>query len=414
MKDSYSFDLDAAGLDRQFDAHFAAYSEIFRRLGMEAIPVEASSGAMGGSGSIEFMVESPAGEDDVAHCPNCGYAANVERAGSQISPIADEPGPDVPEKFPTPDVRTIEDLVVFPGGAAADRQIKTLVYFLDGEPALILLRGDHPLQEQKLADASGSVELRPGHPEEINELLGADPGSLGAVGVTGLRIIADEALRGRTNMTTGANENDFHIRGVDIARDIDVTEWHDLREVAAGEACTTCGEPLEVFTAIECGHIFKLGTKYSEALNATVLDENGAARPMVMGSYGIGLERNMAAIVETHHDDKGIVWPVAVAPWEVVITVVKTQDEASQSAAERCYVELRDAGVDVLLDDRPDRPGVKFNDAELVGIPFRITLGPRGLAAGEAEFTVRATGETETVALSAVAAKAIDLVAAQR
>jgi prolyl-tRNA synthetase len=315
MKDSYSFDIDESGLDAQFDAHFEAYATIFRRLSMDAIAVEASSGAMGGSGSIEFMVRSPSGEDDVAHCGECGYAANVERAASQLDPVEDDAGPGAPEKFATPDVRTIEDLVGFPGGAAADRQIKTLVYMIDGEPALVLLRGDHPLQEQKLADHTRAIEVRPAQADEITALLGADAGSLGAVGVAGVRIIADLALTGRTNMTTGANENDFHVRGVDMARDIEVAEWHDLREVRAGERCTQCGEPLDVFTAIECGHIFKLGAKYSDPLGATVLDENGKARPLIMGSYGIGLERNIAAIVETHHDDKGIVWPVAVAPW---------------------------------------------------------------------------------------------------
>jgi prolyl-tRNA synthetase len=414
MKDSYSFDLDRAGLDRQFDAHFEAYSKIFERLGMAAVPVEASSGAMGGSGSVEFMVPSPAGEDDVAYCPECGYAANVERADSRVAAIEDEAGPDAPEKFATPDVRTIEDLVTFPGGAAADRQIKSLVYLLDGTPTLVLLRGDHPLQEQKLADRTAAIEVRPAHAEEIVELMGADAGSLGAVGVTGIRIVADEALRGRGNMTTGANENDFHIRGVDVARDIVVDEWHDLREVRPGEPCIQCGAPLDVFTAIECGHIFKLGTKYSASLGATVLDENGKARPIVMGSYGIGLERNMAAIVETHHDDNGIIWPVSVAPWEVVITVVKVDDDASMAAGGDLYLALGGAGIDAILDDRKERPGVKFNDAELVGIPYRITVGPRGLASGEVELTTRATGETETVPLTDVAAKVAGLIEAQR
>ncbi len=288
------------------------------------------------------------------------------------------------------------------------------MYVIDDEPALVLLRGDHPLQEQKLADQTKAVAVRPAHPEEINELLGADAGSLGAVGVDGIRIVADHALQGRTNMTTGANENDFHIRGVDVARDIAVDEWLDLREVRAGEPCIECGQPLEVFAAIECGHIFKLGTKYSDPLNATVLDENGKATPIVMGSYGIGLERNLAAIVETHHDDKGIVWPVPVAPWEVVITVVKVDDADSMAASESLYAALGNAGIDVILDDRKERPGVKFNDAELVGIPYRITVGPRGLATGEVELTTRATGETETVALDAVAAKVTQLVESQR
>ncbi len=399
MKDSYSFDLDQEGLDRAFDAHYAAYTRIFERLGLDAIPVEASSGAMGGSGSVEFMVRAEAGEDLVAHCANCGYAANVEKARTKVEPVADEPGPEAPEKFATPGVRTIEDLVEFPGGAAASRQIKSLVYVLDGEPALVLLRGDHPLQEQKLQDRTGAIDFRPAHPEEIAELLGADAGSLGGVGVTGLRIVADEALRGRTNMTTGANENDFHLRGVAIGRDIAVDEWLDLREVEAGEACVDCDEPIEVFRAIECGHIFKLGTKYSEPLGAMVLDENGKSRPIYMGSYGIGLERNLAAVVETHYDENGIAWPVTVAPYEAVVTVLKLDDE-TLGTADELYGRLLDADVDVLIDDRNERPGVKFNDAELVGIPYRVTVGPRGLADGVVEINERASGTTENVAVA--------------
>jgi prolyl-tRNA synthetase len=413
MKDSYTFDLDQEGLDKAFDAHYAAYKRIFNRLGLDAVPVEASSGAMGGSGSVEFMVRSSAGEDLVAHCPNCGYAANVETASSQVATIEDEPGPEVPEKFATPGVRTIEDLVTFPGGAAAASQIKTLVYMLDDEPTLVLMRGDHPLQEQKLQDQTGATELRPAHPEEIKELLGADAGSLGAVGVDDVRVIADEGLRGRSNMTTGANENDFHLRGVSVERDIEVADWVDVREVSAGEPCTECGEALDVFSAIECGHIFKLGTKYSESLGAVVLDENGKSRPVHMGSYGIGLERNLAAVVETYHDDKGIAWPVTVAPYEVVVTVLRLEDE-TVAAAESIYTELQAAGIDVIIDDRNERPGVKFNDAELVGIPYRITVGPRGLAEGAVEVTERARSETENVAVQEVVAHVVARVESQR
>ncbi|MDJ0664354.1 MAG: proline--tRNA ligase [Acidimicrobiia bacterium] len=413
MKDSYSFDLDQEGLDRAFDAHYAAYTRIFARLGLDAIPVEASSGAMGGSGSVEFMVRAEAGEDLVAHCPNCDYAANVEKAVSEVPPITDEAGPAAPEKFATPGVRTIEDLVEFPGGAAASRQIKTLVYMLDGEPALVLLRGDHPLQEQKLQDRTGALDFRPAHPDEIAELLGADAGSLGAVGVTGVRILADESLRGRTNMTTGANENDFHLRGVSIDRDITVDEWFDIREVQAGEPCVDCGEPIEIFRAIECGHIFKLGVKYSEPLGAMVLDEHGKTRPIYMGSYGIGLERNLAAVVETHFDEKGIAWPVTVAPYEAVVTVLRL-DEETLETAEEMYGQLRDAGIDVLIDDRNERPGVKFNDAELVGIPYRMTIGPRGLAEDIVEINERATGVTDRVAVGEAVAHLVARIEAER
>jgi prolyl-tRNA synthetase len=414
MKDSYSFDLDGAGLDLQFDRHFAAYSNIFRRIGVTAIPVEASSGAMGGTDSIEFIVPSSAGEDDVAHCPACDYAANVERATSTLPRVADPAGPAQPERFPTPGVRTIVDLAEFEGGAPGDRQIKTLVYVLDGESILVLLRGDHDLQEQKLLDETGAVEARPGHPEEIRELLGAGAGSLGAVGVDGPRILADLQLAERTNMVTGANIDEHHLRGVDVARDIAVTEWMDLRTVVAGEGCPVCGEPLEVLRGIEAGHIFKLGTKFSEALGATVLDAAGVSVPLVMGSYGIGVERNLAAAVEMNHDDRGIVWPVSIAPYELVITVVKPDDDDTMTVADRLYDDLQAAGVDVLIDDRAERPGVKFTDAELIGIPFRVTVGPRGLADGIVELAVRVTGERSELEVETAAEAVVDLVVGSR
>ena len=413
MKDSYSFDLDQAGLDRQFDDHYGAYQAIFRRLGTGAVPVVASSGAMGGSGSVEFMVPAEAGEDDVAHCPECDYAANVERATSRLTETVDEAGPGAPERFPTPGVRTIDDLVVFPGGAAPDRQIKTLVYIVDGTPVLALLRGDHDLMEQKLKDGTGAIEARAATAEEIRDLLGADAGSLGAVGVDHVRVIADLALRGRTNMTTGANVDDHHVRGVDVERDIRVDAWVDLRRVFAGEPCPVCGTPLRVFRAIEAGHIFKLGTRYATALGATVLDDEGEERPLVMGSYGIGVERNMAAVVEVNHDEKGIVWPMSVAPYEVVVTVVKVDDEVTMRAGNEIYDALLARGVDVIIDDRTERPGVKFNDAELVGIPLRVTVGPRGLAEGTVEITERRDGAIRSVAVADAADAVAGRVAAQ-
>lgn len=413
MKDSYSLDIDLEGQAKQFDAHHGAYTKIFDRMGLDTVAVEASSGAMGGTDSVEFMVESSAGEDLVAYSPDCGYSANVERALSRIPEVANGDPLDAVEKFPTPGVRTIEALAGFDGGASAENQIKTLVYIADGEPVLVLMRGDHPLQEQKLSDHLLVSEVRPAHEEEIVELLGAHAGSLGAVGVDTLRIVADPQLQGRVAMTTGANEDDFHYRGVDVARDIAVSDWVDLREVKAGEGCPNCEGVLDVYKAIEVGHIFKLGTKYSEAFGVTVLDENGKTQPIIMGSYGIGLGRAVAAVAEVHNDDKGLVWPVAVAPWEVVVTLVKT-DEATMAAGERIYSELQSAGIDVLLDDRDERPGVKFNDAELVGIPFRVTLGPRGLADGLAEFVARADGESSEIAVDAVAGHVIGLVEAAR
>jgi len=385
MKDSYSLDVDDAGLEVAFRAHFDAYRRFFERCGVETTAVEASSGMMGGNESIEFMVESPAGEDWIASCTSCGYAANVEKATSELESASDEAGPDAPEKFATPGVRTIEDLAAFEGGAPAARQIKTLVYRLDGELTVLLLRGDHPLSDQKLADETGALERTPAGPEEIRAALGADPGSLGAVGVTKLPVLADAALRGRTNLTTGANEDDFHLRGVDVERDLQVTAWHDLREVQEGEGCPACGTGLAVRKTIEVAHIFKLGTHYSAMLGATFLDENGKAKPVVMGSYGIGIGRSMAAIAEACHDENGLIWPVSVAPYEVVVAVLNPKKPETMEAGVRIYEALQAGGIDVILDDRDERPGVKFKDSELVGIPYRITIGPKGLADGKAE-----------------------------
>ena len=403
MKDSYSFDIDPEGLDIQFDRHVTAYNRIFERLGMDVVSVRASSGAMGGKESIEFMVASEVGEDLVAHCPECGYSANVETATSRIEPITDATGEHSLERFPTPGVRTIADLAAFDGGAPADRQIKTLVYLLDGQPTLVLMRGDHALQEQKLMDQMRVVDARPAHAEEISTLLGADAGSLGAVGVTGVRIVADEALRGRVSMTTGANDNDVHIRGVDVGRDIDVDTWVEVRAVQNGDACVECGSAIDVFAAIEVGHIFKLGTFYAEPLGVKVLDKDGRSVPVVMGSYGIGVERNMAASIEANHDDKGIVWPAEIAPFDVVITVLRPDEEAPDRAATELYEDLASRGIEVLLDDRDERPGVKFTDAELIGIPWRVTVGPRGLDNGIVELVERRSGDSRDVAIGEVA-----------
>lgn len=403
MKDAYSFDLDEAGLDVSFEAYHDAYVQIFKHLSMPAIPVEASSGAMGGSGSKEFMLPSPAGEDDVVMCTNCDYAANVERATAALPPIEDETGPEAPDMFDTPGIRTIAALADFEGGAAAERQIKTMVMVADDEVVLALVRGDHGLNEQKLADGLGANTLRPATPDEAQATLGAMPGSLGAVAVDGVRIVADPALQGRTNMTTGANVDDKHYRGVSVERDVAVAEWLDLRTVEAGEACINCGQALEVIRCIEVGHIFKLGRKYTEVMGVTVLDDNGEKRVPIMGSYGIGVGRAMAAIIETHHDDNGIIWPVAVAPFEVSIILVSLRDEATVAAGEELYNDLRSRGIDVVLDDRDARAGVKFADTELTGIPWRITLGPKGVEKGMAELTERARGDTTEVAIADIA-----------
>jgi prolyl-tRNA synthetase len=414
MKDSYTFDIDPAGLDVQFERHYGAYRRIFGRLGMKAIPVAASSGWMGGSESVEFMVESEAGEDHIAYCSACEYAANSEKATSVLAPITDEAWDGDPERFPTPGIRTIAALANAFDFAAADRQIKTLFYMVEGEPVLLLLRGDHELMEQKLIDALKTFEIRPAQEEEIVAALGAHPGSLGAVGVSGIRIIADPALTDRVNMVTGANADDWHLRGVAVARDIVVGEWIDMRLVTEGEGCPTCGGPLELKQTIEVGHIFKLGTKFSEALGVSVSDPNGEDRIVWMGSYGIGVGRNLAAVVESSYDDKGIIWPMAIAPYEVAITVVKVDDPATTEAANDLYAALGAEGIDVIIDDRDERPGVKFADVELIGIPYRITVGPRGLADGTVEVVRRRDGSVENIALADTVAHVASLVRSER
>ena len=433
MKDAYTFDVDFAGLDKAFLDQRDAYIRIFTRCGIQFSIVEASSGSMGGSESNEFVARTDAGEDFIASCSNCDYAANLEKATSHLPAIQDGAGPAAPEEFPTPGVRTIEDLTAFPGGAPADRQIKTLVYIatVDGleVPVLAQLRGDHQLHEVKFADALGASALRPARPEEIRELLGASAGSLGAVNVkkqfyqqfahsfiqkddagrviaTGgkpsMRVVADFALKGRRNMTTGANKDDHHVRGVDIERDIEVDQWTDLRMVNSGETCPRCNSgKLEVFKAMEIGHIFKLGTKYSKSMGATVLTADGKEVPIVMGSYGIGVERIITAAVEQNHDADGIVWPKSITPFDVVVTITNIKDEKLRDAGETLYQELQGAGLEVLLDDRDERAGVKFKDADLIGIPYRVTIG-RKIGDGIVELFDRRAKQSEDVKLDGV------------
>jgi prolyl-tRNA synthetase len=413
MKDSYSFDLDEAGLDKSFDAHRGAYERIFARLGIPAFAAEASNGTMGGKDSLEFVCPSQAGEDLVARCPDCDYAANLERATSRLAPHGDQPGPAAPARLNTPGVRTIEDLAS-QHGLAADRQIKTLVQVMNGQLTLVLLRGDHQLQDQKLIDATGVTDIRPAQQDEIRAALGALPGSLGAVGVTELPVIADLALRGRRDMATGANTDDVHLTGVDVDRDITAGTWADLREVTAGEPCPRCGAALELVRVIEVGHIFKLGRKFTTALGVSVLGPDGSAIVPIMGSYGIGVERAMAVIAEVHHDDAGLAWPVQVAPAEVDVIALSAKDNAVVTTAESIYAALRAARVDVLVDDRDERPGVKFKDAELTGIPLRVSVGSRDLADGVVEVVSRATGEKARVPVGDVVQHVQDLLAASR
>ena len=399
MKDAYSFDTTDEGAMAAYKKMYDAYTKIFARCGLQAFPVEADTGLIGGSHSHEFMVPAETGENDVVFCEACGYAANIEKATSGIPKTAAREVGALPEKFATPGVVTIEALSKEPYKVPANRQIKTLVYLADSKPVIILIRGDDQLNETKLMAKTGAVAVRPATPEEILPLLGAKPGSLGAVVKVpaSVQVFADERLRGANDMTTGANEDGFHLKNVSIERDIKVTAWFDLRTVSAGEPCAKCAKPLKIRRAIEVGHVFKLGTKYSEKLNATFLDVDGSRKPAVMGCYGIGVTRTLQAVIEQGNDKDGVIWPLSVAPYQVCITPLAVAPEsAAMQLAEKIYAELSAKGVDVILDDRDERPGVKFKDADLVGFPIRIALGEKSLAKGEVEIKPR-TGAIQFV-----------------
>jgi prolyl-tRNA synthetase len=410
MKDAYSFDVDAAGLDRSYEAQRRAYEVIFGRCGLAFVTVQAHSGAMGGTGSQEFMVRTDAGEDLVAACAGCGYAANTETASSRLPAERDEPAPPALEKLATPGVVTIEALEQRPYAVPARQQLKTLVYSADDKLVLAVVRGDHELNEAKLQSATGAGVLRPAHPEEIPPLMGAHAGSLGAVGFARAPVFVDASLASRTNMVTGANEDGFHLRGVDVQRDLLAHgKLAELRTVASGEGCPRCDGTLEVFKALEVGHIFKLGTKYSVSMRANVLTADGSETPIVMGSYGIGVERIMAAAIELSHDADGMIWPMSIAPYHATVLTLGKEPELARAADEVCAA-LAAAGVDVLYDDREERPGVKFKDADLIGLPIRIAVGKRGLAEGKVEWKRRGSREVEMVPIAEVAAKAAALV----
>jgi len=389
---------------------YDAYTRIFKRCGLKAIPVEADTGIIGGKFSHEFMVPAETGENEVAYCERGDYAANIEKATSGRAKDSGAGSSASLEKFPTPGVLTIEALSQPPYGVAANRQIKTLVYLIDSAIALVLMRGDDQLNEAKLITTVGSGNLRPATTDEIFAALGAHPGSLGGVGVKNFRIYADETLRGVTGMTTGANEDEFHLRNVSIERDITVTRWADLRLVQAGEPCPICGQPLKMRRAIEVGHVFKLGTKYSVPLNALFLDESGKQQPAIMGCYGIGITRTLQAVIEQCNDKDGIIWPLAVAPYAVCITPLSVvPDKPVMALAEKLYAELTAAGIDVILDDRDERPGVKFKDSELVGFPIRVGIGEKSLAKGEVEVKLRG-GALLAVKAEEAAAKVREMV----
>lgn len=392
MKDAYSFDVDEAGADAAYEKMYNAYRRIFERCGLNFRAVEADTGAIGGSFSHEFMVLADSGEDAIVSCDSCEYAANVEKAEIR-DPGAPAPKPEREvEKVLTPARKTIEDVARFLE-AETERLLKTLVVRTDtDETVAVLLRGDRELNDIKLTRLLGCSWVEMADEETVQKATGAPSGFAGPVGLD-LRIIADCEVRGMADFIVGANEKDAHLTGVNHGRDFEVETFADLRRAVAGDACPRCGGRLEEWRGIEVGHIFKLGTKYSEALGATVLDEQGRERPLVMGCYGIGVGRSVAAAIEQNHDGNGIVWPMPIAPFQVLVTMVNPNDDSVRETAEQLYGALIDAGVEVLLDDRDERPGIKFKDADLVGIPLRVTVGARALKEGSVELQQRSSGE---------------------
>lgn len=423
MKDSYSFDIDPAGLDVSYQKHYDTYRRIFDRCGLKYVVVEAHSGAMGGSQSHEFMVYTDAGEDFVVSCPKCGYAANLEKATSKLPTVEDlaPSGDGKPELVHTPGYKTIEEVAKFLG-VSPTQKIKTLALMAkeDGtkagdkvkeRPVVVLLRGDHMLNEAKMSVALAGREFRPMHDEEIQRYFGSPAGYLGPVNLPSAaaaaknarpEVLADLALKDRRNLIAGANQENYHLKNLTPGRDFQVDQWFDLRNVSENESCPNCGSPLKVARAVEIGHIFKLGYKYAESMGARVLDKNGKEVTLIMGSYGIGLERILTAAIEQGHDDNGFFLPAQIAPFDVVVTATNVKDAAIMKAADEVARLLEVAGYDVLLDDRDERPGVKFKDADLVGIPFRITVGKK-VTEGTIEIVERSTGKSHDATIAETA-----------
>ena len=420
MKDSYSFDIDAAGLDVSYKKHYEAYCRIFDRCGLKYMVVEADSGAMGGKESHEFMVRTPAGEDQIVSCDGCNYAANMEKATSKLDTVADlaAEGDGKLLEVHTPGQKTIEDVAKFLG-VSPKNKIKTLAYMAEEKDAsgktklrgiVVLMRGDHQLNEAKFNGAVG-VATRPMDEAEIKALFKSPAGYLGPVGIAwavdrkkdaGLPLLlVDEALEGRSNLIAGANKEDYHLKNLTPGKDFHPTAYADLRAVTAGEGCPNCGKPLRIDTAVEIGHIFKLGYRYSESMGLRVLDKNGKEVMPIMGCYGIGIERILTAAVEQGNDENGFWLPRAIAPFEIVVAPVNVKDEAVKAAAEDIAKKLEEVGFDVVLDDRDERPGVKFKDADLVGIPFRITVGKK-VTEGTVEVVLRSTREVRDVTITGI------------
>lgn len=391
MKDAYSFDLDEAGADRAYEKMYQAYRRIFERCGLKYRAVEAESGPIGGSYSHEFMVLAESGEDAIVSCDSCEYAANVEKAEIKSVAVSAAPPSEELKKVLTPARKTIEEVALFLE-VAPERLVKTLIVQTDeGETVAVLLRGDRELNDIKLSRLLGCgwVELAP--EEVVIKATGAPSGFAGPVGLN-LRILADGEVAAMADFITGANEKDAHLTGVNRGRDFTVETFADLRQAVAGDPCPRCGGHLESWRGIEVGHVFKLGTKYSAAMGATVLDDKGEERLLIMGCYGIGVGRTVAAAIEQNHDENGIIFPMPIAPFQVLVTMLNPNDETVKNAAEKLYGELLELGVETLLDDRDERPGSKFKDADLLGIPLRVTVGARGLKEGQVELQERRDG----------------------
>ncbi len=401
MKDCYSFDLDYDGLDVSYRKMYSAYRAIFERLGLDFRVVEADSGAIGGNESHEFMVLAESGESIIVYCDHCDYAANVEKAVCVLDQTELLPGNQLErEKIATPGQKTIEDLVKFTG-KPANEQVKTLMYMADGELVAVLLRGDRELNEIKLKNALACQELFMADEITVRDKCGAGFGSLGPIGLN-LKIYADLEVAQIQNFTCGANEDNYHFSNVNLGRDFVPEKLIDLRNAEAGDKCPLCEGSLQTIRGIEVGHIFKLGTKYSDAMEASYRDQNGQDQAMVMGCYGIGVSRTMAAAVEQKNDENGIVWPLAIAPYQVLIVPVNSKKEEQVEAAERLYKELLSKGIEVLLDDRDERAGVKFKDADLIGIPIRITIGPKSLQENQVEVKKRWESENHMINIDEV------------
>lgn len=394
MKDAYSFDIDREGLDRSYDSMYQAYSNIFSRVGLNFRAVEADAGAIGGKGTHEFMALSDIGEDTIAYCNQCNYAANIEKAEVVYQGQASSLQPLEMERVHTPGVKTIEQLSEFLS-IAPDQTIKSLLFKVDGQFVLALVRGDHELNDIKLKNMFDANVVDMASEQEVEETLGVPVGFVGPVEVQNknLTIVADVAIKDMVNGVTGAGEKDYHIINVTPGKDFEVERYGDLRNIEEGDSCPQCGGSIQFARGIEVGHVFKLGTRYSEKMKATFLDEQGKEKPMIMGCYGIGISRTVAAVVEQNNDENGIIWPVAIAPFQVHIIAVNVKNEDQLKLAESLYEQCVKAGIEVLLDDRSERAGVKFKDADLIGIPLRITVGAKA-PEGIVECKIRKDGQT--------------------